>query len=91
MNIRVLNRPIDQASRLRVVQNHCDAHGCTGCLVRHLAICSALPAEEAAALEQHAALLDELRESVDRTPATWWCPPGRCWRAKATPAATCSR
>ncbi|GAB2508989.1 helix-turn-helix domain-containing protein [Pseudoxanthomonas sangjuensis] len=54
MNIRVLNRPIGQASRLRVVQNHCDAHGCTGCLVRHLAICSALPAEEAAALEQHA-------------------------------------
>jgi CRP/FNR family transcriptional regulator len=54
MNIRILNRPSGPASRPRVVQQHAENHGCTGCMVRHLAICHALSAGEAADLERHA-------------------------------------
>lgn len=54
MNIRIINRPPEHASRQRVVQRHAEEHGCTNCVVRHLAICDALPAEEADDLQQHA-------------------------------------
>lgn len=44
------NPPADDL-RDQAVARHAAAHGCSGCLVRHLAVCTALPPEQAQALE----------------------------------------
>ncbi len=38
--------------RARIVSQHAAEHGCSQCLVRHLAVCTALPADEVPALAE---------------------------------------